>query len=136
MFEKLLLAVDGSDGSRKAAAMAGEMAKALGSEVFVFHVREVEIGRFSGQMEPPHDALELVNGFVADLEQRGVVVKGEARSAPLGRTAREIVEEAEAIGADGIVLGSRGLSDWAAILVGSVAHRVISHAHCPVIVAR
>ncbi len=136
MFHKLLLAVDGSEGSEKASAMTAELAKALGSEVHVLHVREVEIGRFSGQMEPPAEAIELVNGFVARLQERGVVVKGEARSAPVGRAAREIVEEAARADADAIVLGSRGLSDWAAVLVGSVAHKVIHQAHCPVIVAR
>jgi nucleotide-binding universal stress UspA family protein len=136
MFQKLLLAVDGSSGSDKAIDVAGGMAKALGSEVLVFHVREVEVGRFSGQMETPQDALEPVNEAVAKLEQMGVASKGDARSAPFGRAAREIIEEAQRAKADGIVLGSRGLSDWKAVLVGSVAHKVISHAECPVIVAR
>ena len=136
MFQKLLLAVDGSPGSDKAIEVAGEMAKALGSEVLVFHVREVEVSRFSGGMEPPEDALELVNHVVAKLEELGVACKADARGAPFGRAAREIVDEAQRAKVDGIVLGSRGLSDWKAILVGSVAHKVISHAECPVIVAR
>jgi nucleotide-binding universal stress UspA family protein len=136
MFEKLLLAVDGSPGSEKAVGIAAGLAKTLGSEVLVFHVREIEIGRFSGQMEPPEEALELVNRVVSTLQEQGVVVKGEARSAPWGSAGREIVEGAAAAEVDGIVLGSRGLSDWAALLLGSVAHKVISLAHCPVIVAR
>jgi len=136
MFEKLLLAVDGSPGSEKAVGIAAGLAKTLSSEVLVFHVREIEIGRFSGQMEPPEEALELVNRVVSTLQEQGVVVKGEARSAPLGRAGREIVEGAAAAEVDGIVLGSRGLSDWSALLLGSVAHKVISLAHCPVIVSR
>jgi nucleotide-binding universal stress UspA family protein len=136
MFRKLLLAVDGSPGADKAIGIADEVAKALGSEVLVLHVREVEIGRFPGQMEAPQDAIDLVNGVVGRLEADGVVCKGEARSAPYGRAAREIVEGAAASDVDGIVLGSRGLSDWAAALIGSVAHKVISMAECPVIVAR
>jgi nucleotide-binding universal stress UspA family protein len=136
MFEKLLLAVDGSPSSEKAVGIAAGLAKTLGSEVLVFHVREIEIGRFSGQMEPPEEALELVNRVVSTLQEQGVVVKGEARSAPLGRAGREIVEGAAAAEVDGIVLGSRGLSDWSALLLGSVAHKVISLAHCPVIVSR
>jgi nucleotide-binding universal stress UspA family protein len=136
MFEKLLLAVDGSPGSEKAMGIAAGLAKTLGSEVLVFHVREIEIGRFSGQMEPPEEALGLVNRVVSTLQEQGVVVKGEARSAPLGSAGREIVEGAAAAAVDGIVLGSRGLSDWAALLLGSVAYKVISLAHCPVIVAR
>jgi nucleotide-binding universal stress UspA family protein len=136
MFHKLLLAVDGSPHADKAVGIADELARALGSEVLVLHVREVEVGRFPGQMEAPQDAIDLVNRVVGRLEADGVVCKGEARSTSHGRAAREIVEEATAAGADGIVLGSRGLSDWEAALIGSVAHKVISLAVCPVIVAR
>ena len=135
MFEKLLLAVNGSPGSEKAMGIAAGLAKTLGSEVLVFQVREIE-GRFSGQLEPPEEAIGLVNRVVSTLQEQGVVVKGEARSAPLGSAGREIVEGAAAAEVDGIVLGSRGLSDRAALLLGSVAHKVISLAHCPVIVAR
>ena len=131
MFPKLLFAVDGSPHADKAVGIAGEMAKAFGSDVAVMHVREVEVGRFPGQMEAPRDAIHLVNGVVRRLEADGVACKGEARSAPHGHAARGIVEEATAAGAGGIVLGSRGLSDREAALIGSVAHKVISLAKCP-----
>ena len=77
-----------------------------------------------------------MNEVVAELADEGLVVKGQIRGAPFGRAAKEIVEEAEEAGCDAIVMGSRGLSDWAAILVGSMAHKVVSHAHCPVVIAR
>jgi nucleotide-binding universal stress UspA family protein len=34
------------------------------------------------------------------------------------------------------VMGSRGLSDFQALLVGSVAHKVLHYAHCPVLIVR
>ena len=64
------------------------------------------------------------------------MVKGEIQGAPFGKAAKEIVDEARDAGCDAIVMGSRGLSDWAAALVGSVAHKVVSLAHCPVVIAR
>jgi nucleotide-binding universal stress UspA family protein len=136
MFEKILAAVDGSEGARKAVELAAGLGERTNAELLVLHVREVEVGKFSGAMEPPQEARDLVNEVVAELADEGLVVKGQIRGAPFGRAAKEIVEEAEEAGCDAIVMGSRGLSDWAAILVGSVAHKVVSHAHCPVVIAR
>ena len=136
MFQKILVAVDGSQGARKAIELAAELGKRTGGELLVFHVREVEVGKFSGAMEPPVEARNLVNAVVAELAGEGLVVKGEIQGAPFGKAAKEIVDEARDAGCDAIVMGSRGLSDWAAALVGSVAHKVVSLAHCPVVIAR
>jgi nucleotide-binding universal stress UspA family protein len=43
MFNKILLAVAGSEHSRKAASVAGEIGRAFGGEVLVLHVREDEL---------------------------------------------------------------------------------------------
>jgi nucleotide-binding universal stress UspA family protein len=40
------------------------------------------------------------------------------------------------VNADLIIIGSRGLTDWQGLLLGSVAHKVIHHATCPVLVVR
>ena len=54
----------------------------------------------------------------------------------IGSPAHEIVDYAEQLGADTIVLPSRGITGLAHILIGSVAERVVRHAHCPVVVLR
>jgi len=35
-----------------------------------------------------------------------------------------------------IILGSRGLSNFEALLLGSVAYKVVHYAHCPVLIVR
>jgi nucleotide-binding universal stress UspA family protein len=136
MFERILVPIDGSDHARRAIPIVAELAKGSGGEVRVIHLREVEIGRGGGALETPTEALDLVGEVVHELEASGVKASGEARSAPFGRAARDIVDEAETWGADLIAMGSRGLSDFAGLLLGSVAHKVIHHAGCPVLVVR
>jgi len=51
-----------------------------------------------------------------------------------GETAAEILDEAREIGADLIVLGSRGVGGWSQLLLGSVARRVLVHAPCSVLI--
>jgi nucleotide-binding universal stress UspA family protein len=48
----------------------------------------------------------------------------------------EIVALAEELGADLIVMGSRGLGGVRRALMGSVSDSVVRHAHCPVLVVR
>lgn len=55
----------------------------------------------------------------------------------IGGPARQvIVEEAEAWGADLIVMGSRGLGAWNRLLLGSVSSAVVHHAKCSVEIVR
>ena len=53
-----------------------------------------------------------------------------------GRPASSIVDEATSIGADLIVLGSRGHGVITTMVLGSTASEVVDHASCPVLVAR
>lgn len=138
MFERILLAVDGSEPSRRAMEAAAELAVGNGAEVLVLHVRELDPRGRAGpvSLEEPGEAADLVNGVVADLRGRGVKASGEAYAAVGGGAAPQIISAAKAFGAGLIVMGTRGSSDFAALLVGSVAHKVIHHAECPVLVTR
>lgn len=136
MFRRILLAVDGSEGSKKAVEVATNLATTTVAEVLVFHVREVEMARGGDPVETPQEAADLVNGIAEDLKAKGVTAVADARTAPYGSAAREIVSEAEAAGVDLIVMSARELSDVTALLIGSVAHKVLHLAHCPVLIAR
>ncbi len=53
-----------------------------------------------------------------------------------GRPASAIVDEAKAMAADLIVVGSRGLGRFQRLLLGSVSSEIVDHAKCPVLVVR
>ena len=138
MFQKVLLAVDGSEHSGKAVPVAADIAKKSDGEVLVFHVREYQVARGGGAYpleEEPH-AQELVDGVTASLRAEGVRARGVVEPHVVGSAARAILAEAEAEDADAIIMGCRGRSELAGLLLGSVAHKVIQLSHCPVVIAR
>jgi nucleotide-binding universal stress UspA family protein len=67
------------------------------------------------------------------LERPGVSVEHDVLR---GRAASQVVELANERRADLIVVGSRGLSAWKRLLLGSVSAEIVDHARCPVLVAR
>jgi nucleotide-binding universal stress UspA family protein len=133
MFERILLAVDGSEHSKKAAAAAAEIAQGSGGEVHVLHVHEV--GAFA-PLESSVESQALVDGVVEELLGAGVKAVGDAVGARTGSTAATVLDGARTFDSDLIVMGTRGLSEFSGLLLGSVAHKVIHHADCPVLVTR
>jgi nucleotide-binding universal stress UspA family protein len=65
-----------------------------------------------------------------------VSARPEARAAIAGRAAQEIIDVATSEDAGLIVMGSRGMSDWEGLLVGSVAHKVLHLSSVPVLIVR
>lgn len=136
MYEVLLLAIDGSDPSKRALDAAKELACVAKGEIKVLHVRERGIapGGLGAQLETedPSDAENLVARAVATLKSAGV--KASAEVVDTTSVAKGILQAADATGASVIVMGTRGHSDLASLLVGSTAHKVIHLASCPVLV--
>jgi nucleotide-binding universal stress UspA family protein len=137
MFQKILVALDGSTYSRNALPAAIEMAKKFDGEIFVLHVSEHDKGRAAAYtMESPADATRLVANAVEEAQSAGIKAAGEVHDAAAQHAAKVIVETAVAKGINLIVMGSRGLSDVQGMFLGSVTHKVIQTAEIPVLVVR
>jgi nucleotide-binding universal stress UspA family protein len=137
MFERILVAVDGSSRSEKTIAMAVDLAQRYGSAVTILHVREYE--RYEGSdvdMGPPISAEQLVNDVLERFREGGAEAQGEVRRVSSGETPDQIVEVAGKVDADLIIMGSRGMSEWKSLLLGGVASKVVAHAPCPVLLVR
>lgn len=153
MYEVIVLAVDGSKHSAATIVSAAEIARAFRSEVVVVHARQhiqslvvaapeaVSLPVLTGgdQMAEIEQDLEaaarrLVDNVTSELTRQDIKARAVVAS---GRSiARSILEAAQDCHADLIIIGSRGLSDLSGLLLGSVAHQVVQHAHCPVLVVR
>jgi nucleotide-binding universal stress UspA family protein len=137
VFERIVVAVDGSAQSRKTMDVAVDLARRYGSEVTVVHVREYE--RFEGSdvdLGPPTPAESLLKDAVAEFEGAGVQARSELRRVRPGETPEQIVEVATSTDADLIVMGTRGMTEWKSLLLGGVATKVVHHATCPVLLVR
>ncbi|WP_106476421.1 universal stress protein [Phytohalomonas tamaricis] len=142
MFKSLLVPIDGSDYALKALEVASQMVAAEGM-LYLLTVRELlpplhEHGAMSVEA-----AIHAASPEAAEKEGRALLDKaGETIAAypgevqtliRMGSPARVIVKEADRLGVDAIVMGSRGLSDISGLIVGSVSHKVTHIANCMVI---
>ena len=135
MFKQILVAIDGSTYSNEALPSAMEVARNFDSEILVLHVSEHDRGRavvFS--TETPAAATAMVADAVRKVRDAGITAKGQLCDVAAGHVAKAIIETAEANGSDLIVMGSRGLSDVQALMLGSVSHKIMEKAGVPVLV--
>lgn len=137
MFNRILVAIDGSEHSRQVIPTAVAMARQFKSDVYVLHVSEHDRGRAAVySTETPAEVTRLVADAVKAIRAEGITAKGDVHDVAAGHVAKHIVDTAAAIDANLIVMGSRGLSDVAGMLMGSVTHQVLKQANIAVLVAR
>ena len=139
MYEKILVAVDHSDVTPRVVDAARGLAALSHGEVWVIHLREREMMGKTGLMTSS-ESIEAsgadVKSTVDALTQAGITAHGVVRDTLYGHAANEIVSEAQERGADVIVMGSRGRSDLAGLVLGSTAHKVMHLADRQVMVVR
>jgi nucleotide-binding universal stress UspA family protein len=137
MFERIVLAVDGSEPAQRAVPVAADIASKYGSEVIAIHVVEQQLGR-GGPIayDTTEEASRVADDAARSLKDAGVSARAEARAALAGRAAQEIMDLATSEDAGLIVIGSRGMSDWQGLLIGSVAHKVLHLSSVPVLIVR
>ena len=136
MFKVIIWATDGSSGAEQALPFAKGLARAYGARLIVVHVKEIMDGRAAGypvNVEEGQVQAAILKQ-VEDLKQEGLDATLQMASVAAGGAAHVIVEIVDEEGADLIVAGTRGLGPLAGLLLGSVTHRLLHIAHCPVLV--
>jgi nucleotide-binding universal stress UspA family protein len=133
MFEQIVIPVDGSPSGGRTVPIATDLAKRYGAVVTVVHVREHQ--KFEGEdvdLGPDIGAQELVQAIVEAFQDAGVEAHGVIRHVSPGETPHEIVSVANDIGADLLVMGTRGMSELRSLMLGGVANKVVHLSKCPV----
>jgi nucleotide-binding universal stress UspA family protein len=137
VFDHIVVAVDGSKEGGKTVPAAVEVASRFGSALTILHVREHT--KYEGEdvdLGPAQDAETITGSALEICRAAGVAANAEIRRVSPGDTPDEIVRVASELGADLLVLGTRGMSEWKSLLLGGVANKVVAHAHCPVLLVR
>jgi nucleotide-binding universal stress UspA family protein len=142
--EKIVVGIDGSEASKNALRWAVDEARLRNARVVALHAWETPIASPDATpvqqldvvtaVTESHDAAsqlatEVVEEVVGDDPDQIVtplVVEGPAAAALID-AARD---------ADLLVVGSRGLGDFGALLLGSVSQECAHHAPCPVLIHR
>jgi len=134
MFKTIVLALDGSDGSRRAIPVAVELAKRDNAKLVLAHVEEDIIGKGGGPIQATEDEIQAeVRRQAEELSAQGIETSVEMRSVMLGGPAHVIEEIADEANADLIVAGTRGHSPVAGLLLGSVTQRLLHIARRPLL---
>lgn len=143
---RVVLAYDGSAGAQQALALAGAVAWPHGATIEIVSVIE-PAAVLAGPPTAPGAVLpaaeldgevtavqqEQVDAAVRELVDAGRTGQGAVLR---GRPATVIVDHATRLGADLVIVGSRGHGPIASLVLGSVSSEVVDNAPCPVLIAR
>jgi nucleotide-binding universal stress UspA family protein len=133
---RLVVGVDGSPASLEALEWAAGLAGSTGASVEVLATWSWPSGYGASLVVPAgYDPAADAEVMVTNAVERVRVRHPEVEFVPViveGRPAPVLVEASK--GADLLALGSRGHSEVAGMLLGSVSDHCAAHAHCPVLV--
>lgn len=143
----MLVAIDFSPFSEKALLWAGQAARSFGVPLVVLHVVH-DPGSVPGYYEHAKKrkkhlvrveeaAAEMMSEFLDEmLEQHADVLAGLERRLVVGLPVNRILEVAEQIDAQMIVMGSRGRTGLPHVLIGSKAEKVAQLSPVPVTIVK
>jgi nucleotide-binding universal stress UspA family protein len=136
MFKTVIWATDGSETADQALAYAKKLVASSGGTLCVVHAEEHFYGGRSGGYPVLADEEDLkakIRSQVEELRADGFEASLEIVVGHPGQSAHAIIEFARDRHADVIVVGTRGLGPVHGLLVGSVTHRLLHTAPCPVL---
>lgn len=137
--ERILVPVDFSECSREAVDHAIDIARIFGSEIHLVHSYQINPG---GLMPyGPTLPVDVYDGLRAAAGEELAKVRDRIVDADVpcqvhlsqDVPSSAVVGAAKELGADLIVMGTRGLSGFRHVLLGSVAERTVRFAPCPVL---
>jgi len=150
MFERILIATDGSKFGEKAAKAGIELAKLSGGKVIIVYVADINKYTSSAGLISPFggvspDAIDVVVESIREAGEKATLhVKELARASGVtsdrliveGNPPSEILRIAEDDKIDVIVMGSIGKTGLEKFLMGSVAEKVVHDSKLPVLIVR
>jgi nucleotide-binding universal stress UspA family protein len=157
VFQKILVALDGSEHSWKALESAIQIAKKFNGKITLIHVYSTvtarplaipEPGTLTAPTIPPVATATEISRIIENARKIGtdVLTEGERRVRNKnilvesllveGKVSEEIVKAAKERNCDLIVMGARGLSKLKEIILGSASHEVVRKAPCQVLIVK
>ncbi len=153
LMKSILVAVDGSEPSRKGIKLAMEMAGKWKSKVYVLHVidpvamREMGLPEFTFFQNPRDDYIESrednkhvdvvceqqLDPAEEELRKSGVEVETICAS---GHPADQILNTAKKYNVDVIIMGNRGRGSFSKATMGSVPNKVCNHTETTCIIVK
>jgi nucleotide-binding universal stress UspA family protein len=146
MFGRIVVGTDGSNTASHAVGEAIELAKQSGSRLDIITAFEpipAERLRQEGKVDVPgdvqyafnpnEDANVTLDNAAGPARNEGIEVQTHARE---GDPADAILDVAEEINADLIVVGNKGMTGAKRFLLGSVPNKISHHAPCDVMIVR
>ncbi len=139
MFQKILVAIDGSPSSEKALATAVDMAAHYQAELISLSVAELpEVVAMVDEVDEIRQSADEFFGKIAEAaveyaKSRGVALRSVVVR---GHAAEEILRFAEKEEANLIVVGRQGHSRIARFFLGSTTDRVSEHCHTSVMIVK
>lgn len=143
--KKILVAFDGSKHATYGAYKAIELAKSLGAGLTILYIVSpptyidlgyANVGVMSEiESKEKNHAQRLIDKVKNKAIDNGITIKTDILMG-YSPVVKAIVEYAEKNKMDLIVVGSRGMTGFKKMLLGSVASGVVTYAHCPVMVVK
>ena len=136
-YNLILVPVDGSDGSSRAAAFAADLARATDSPLRLLHVHIPSSSEVMGMANLPREQIERIGQDSAKaafakaceaMNSEGLTIEEVSVWGEPRETIVATAEETDAL----IVMGRRGLGQVQKLFIGSVSDAVLRTAHRPV----
>ena len=147
-FKRILVPTDGSDNAGRAVKVASDLAKRYDAEIIILHVIQVPHKLLAASSrtasatvldqyyrEFGKEGQRIVEDALSIAKSQGAPARGKVLDKPSSQV-EAITNYSAAEKVDLIVMGTRGLSGFKKLLMGSVSSGVLSHTICSVMIVR